>query len=686
LITKLALKRLPATALLLAAVLLFTHSVHWILPDVFGPLAAQVTDRLFTLRSSVESLRPDYDGTVVHIAIDDRTLGQSEDFYLGRDEYARVVRNLGPDVAVQLHDVIFAAPISEQEDRELEQATAEAGNVFYGAALGLTRRGGSGGGDSAGVLATELFERDRWVIGSDGDGSGLFGTTLRFATYPRLAAAAQGLGFLDVVADRDGTYRRAPLIARDGDRFVASLPLRAVCEYLGVEPQQIGLRPGRWLRLNGARRPGEDKPREIVIPVDRHGQMIINFVGPWGSMDHYSFDTVFHASDDRFELEDLREELRGKITVVSTVATGQGDIGPVPTDPVFPLSGLHANVMHSILNEEFLRELQSLQMMLIIELPLLVILLVGAMRLQSIPFIIFAAGLVLAYHVLAVVAFLFADTILNIPRPVIALVGSTVAVASYRYHVESKARAVLEGELAVAREIQLGVLPKTMPAVPGYDVSGMSLPATETGGDTFDLIPLGETRLVVLLGDATGHGVGPALSATQVRAMMRMATRLGADLDAIFTQINDQLEQDLPSNRFVTAFIGILDTESHRVTYYSAGQGPLLQYHAASGELEWFGSTSLALGMMSPAPGADSATVDLAPGDILALITDGVFEYENPSGELFDKAGVAKVVREHHAGPMLELQDRLLSAVQEYGRNVPQADDITMVLLRRLGG
>lgn len=682
--TKFAFERLPTTAGLLAAVLLLTHAAHWILPDVFGPLAAQVTDRLFTLRSSVELLRPDYDESVVHVAIDDQTLRQSEGFYLGRDEYARVIRNLGSDVAVQLHDVIFAAPISEEQDRELEQATRDAGNVFYGAALGLIRRGGSGGAGSTAAPPDQLTDRDRWTIPDVADAPGFFTASVIFPTYPRLSTAARGLGFLDIVADRDGSYRRVPLLARDRGRFVPSVALRAVCDYLGVGPDRIHVRPGRSIRLEGARFPAEAEPRDIVIPVDRSGQMIVNYIGPWGAMTHYSFATVLRASDDRFELEDLREELRGKIVVVSTVATGQGDIGPVPTDPVYPMSGLHANVIHGILSGEFLRELRPLEALFWVELPLLIILLIASVRLQSIPFVIFSVGLVAAYHVAAIVAFLFGDLILNIPRPVIVLVGSTVMVASYRYHVESKARSVLEGELAVAREIQLGVLPKKMPPLPGYDLAGMSRPATETGGDTFDLIALDEKRVVVLLGDATGHGVGPALSATQVRAMMRIAARLGAGLDDAFHQINDQLEQDLPSNRFVTAFLGVLDAESHRVTYHSAGQGPLLHFHAASGECEWLGSTTLALGLMSPAPGADAVHLDLAPGDILGLITDGVFEYENKAGEQFDNAGVERVVQANHTEAMSLLRDRLLEEVQTFGKDVPQADDITIVLVRRL--
>jgi phosphoserine phosphatase len=129
----------------------------------------------------------------------------------------------------------------------------------------------------------------------------------------------------------------------------------------------------------------------------------------------------------------------------------------------------------------------------------------------------------------------------------------------------------LDREIKLAREIQMSTLPSEMPRLLGYDMAGQFCPADETGGDTFDLVPLDQHRLFVLLGDASGHGIGPALSATQMTGMLRVALRLGADLDAIFAQVNNQLVEDLPEEHFVTAFLGILDTDRHAVSFHAAG-------------------------------------------------------------------------------------------------------------------
>jgi len=258
-----------------------------------------------------------------------------------------------------------------------------------------------------------------------------------------------------------------------------------------------------------------------------------------------------------------------------------------------------------------------------------------------------------------------------------------VAIEQNRLQQEVLAKEKLERELAVAREIQIGILPKKMPDFPGYDLAGVSRPADETGGDTFDLITVGPERLMLLLGDATGHGIGPALSVTQVRSMLRMAMRLGANLDDAFQNINDQLASDLADNRFVTAFLGLLDNTTHEISYHAGGQGPLMHYHSATGKTDWHGASTVPMGFMAGMPMKASRKMELAPGDILGLMTDGVFECENEDGEMYGEERVAALIHENRSLPMAELVDLILSTVTEYAGKMPQADDITILLVRR---
>jgi sigma-B regulation protein RsbU (phosphoserine phosphatase) len=243
----------------------------------------------------------------------------------------------------------------------------------------------------------------------------------------------------------------------------------------------------------------------------------------------------------------------------------------------------------------------------------------------------------------------------------------------------------LDREIKLAREIQMSTLPSEMPRLADYDMAGQFCPADQTGGDTFDLVPLEGDRLFVLLGDASGHGIGPALSATQMTGMLRVALRLGADLDAIFAQVNNQLVEDLPEEHFVTAFFGVLDINTHTVAYHAAGQGPLLHFQAATGECRWLTPTTFPMGFMRYPQVDPPQQLQLEPGDVLGLISDGVFECENPDGVMFGTEGVEAVLHERHDGSMSDVLARVLQAVHVFAAGHPQADDITIVLLARRG-
>jgi len=242
----------------------------------------------------------------------------------------------------------------------------------------------------------------------------------------------------------------------------------------------------------------------------------------------------------------------------------------------------------------------------------------------------------------------------------------------------------LEEEVEVAREIQFSTLPETMPQLPGYDVHGCFHPAQHAGGDLFDLIML-DGRLFILMGDATGHGFGPALSATQMQAMLRVAFRCGADLDAAYVHVNNQLEEDLPDDRFITAFVGFLDPQRHRLRYHSAGQAPILHWRARSGACAVLPPTTFPLGAMALDRAPDATALELEPGDLLALVSDGVFEYRDAGGEPFGVARVEAVLRGARGRPVARIADELLDAVRAHGAGMPQEDDITVVLLRRDG-
>ncbi len=238
-------------------------------------------------------------------------------------------------------------------------------------------------------------------------------------------------------------------------------------------------------------------------------------------------------------------------------------------------------------------------------------------------------------------------------------------------------------DLDIARDIQRGFLPRKQPQVLGYDVAGWNRPADETGGDCYDFIPLPDGRLVILLADATGHGIGPALIIGQCRSLIRAMFSVTDDLPAIVDRVNRLLCDDLTDNRFVTAFLGVLDPRRHCVEYISNGQGPLL--HISADAVDMRGASALPLAIV-PDAGAELERFELKTGDLLALLTDGFYETMNSRDEEFGDARTTDLLRTHRDRALTDVIAELHRAVCDFRQDRSQADDLTAILVRRAAG
>lgn len=224
-----------------------------------------------------------------------------------------------------------------------------------------------------------------------------------------------------------------------------------------------------------------------------------------------------------------------------------------------------------------------------------------------------------------------------------------------------------------------------------------SEPAEATGGDTYDLLATrrtgageamivndGAERPVMLLADAVGHGIGPALAVTQVRAMLRMAVRTGAPLADVINHLNDQLCDDLTDGRFITMWLAELDAATHALSSFSAGQGPLLHYVAAEHRVHALNADMLPLGVLSGLDIELPAPIALARGDLFAVISDGVFDAMNPAGEMFGTGRVTELLLASRQEPPARILERLREAVAVFTAGAPADDDRTAIVLNRM--
>jgi serine phosphatase RsbU (regulator of sigma subunit) len=274
---------------------------------------------------------------------------------------------------------------------------------------------------------------------------------------------------------------------------------------------------------------------------------------------------------------------------------------------------------------------------------------------------------------------------------------SRLALAHDQMREALRSLVKMEHDLQLAQEIQSDTFPDRMPALPGYQVDAWSEPADETGGDTYDVIglrgrgagcavdPPDPDAVLVLLADATGHGIGPALSVTQVRAMLRMAARLGAQLPAIAQHLNEQLCTDLRGGRFVTVWLGELDVHTHVLWSLSAGQAPIVHLHALDGRVEELSADTTPLGI-GPLDCDRATAIPLEPGDLVAVFSDGIYEAANPAGEPFGAERVRRLLLAHRHQSASELLAVLRDALHAFCAGRPAADDRTAIVVKRAAG
>ncbi len=272
-------------------------------------------------------------------------------------------------------------------------------------------------------------------------------------------------------------------------------------------------------------------------------------------------------------------------------------------------------------------------------------------------------------------------------RELLATLAGEVAPAlraaqiAHRQDVEARERERVEQELQTARRIQESLLPKTVPALDGWQIATCYQPAREVGGDFYDFIALDDDRLGIVLGDVTDKGIPAALVMATTRSMLRaVATQPAVTPGAVLAQVNDLLCPDLPTSMFVTCFYAVLTPASGRIQYANAGQDLPYLRHPDGGVAE-LRAKGMPLGLL-PDSTYDEHETTLAPGDSLLFFSDGIVEAHNPAREMFGLPRMKQLVAEHAAStpPIVYLLHELVAFT---GTDWEQEDDITLVALRR---
>ncbi|MBU0676253.1 MAG: adenylate/guanylate cyclase domain-containing protein [Proteobacteria bacterium] len=413
--------------------------VAWLLylslPGIFDIWSLHTNDYLFQLRYRLFGPRPVH-SSILHLDIDDSSIPKLPLSINDKKLYASLLQVLTEaNTAAVGVDMLFPQCLDQADCDLLVKATRSAGNVYYPLVIQPDTP------QAAATSGRQIPPRLLWQPQIRANATPITGHPV-FANFADLNEAARGIAHITCLPDRDGMFRRFPLLIRLADGFIPSLAFRMVCDFLKISPEKIEVTFGKEIILRGARFP-DGRVKDIIIPVDELGRIIVNFAGPWNdSFPHYSIADVLAAAEMPQTRDQLIDEFEGSLVLVSDSTTGGRDFGPVPLESMYPLSGLHATIASSILLQDFLRELNPASDVLL-QLVLCSLLLLFALKYRGTGFTVAGLTMLVLFIAGTVLAFLYQNMLINIVRPVVAIILALTSINIYKYILQEKERAFI---------------------------------------------------------------------------------------------------------------------------------------------------------------------------------------------------------------------------------------------------
>jgi len=256
-----------------------------------------------------------------------------------------------------------------------------------------------------------------------------------------------------------------------------------------------------------------------------------------------------------------------------------------------------------------------------------------------------------------------------------------MALENARLHREALEKQRMERDLAVARNIQQSLLPQTPPVVHGYDIWVTNEPCFECGGDYYDFLSLGPSTLLVVVADVEGKGVASALVMSNLQATLRALSMHLHSLEVLMLSLNEMMFNDTKSEKYLSCFLGLVDTKRNGLHYINAGHCPPILVSGVDGSFQKLEKGGTVVGLF-PDVEYERGSLQMAPGDILVLSTDGISEACNINEDEFETEGIAASVAKHRHLPAREIVSLVLAEVNEFARGGPHIDDKVLMVVK----
>jgi adenylate cyclase len=494
-----------------------------------------------------------------------------------------------------------------------------------------------------------------------------------------LDGAAAGLASINGPRDPDGVIRRLPMVVRIGEQLTPSLSVELLRVAAGIDELSMTVRDGQLVSLRIADR---------TIRTDGDGRVRPHFSPP------YKLRTV-SAADVLLDRAP-RDAFKNKIVIIGLAAVGLEDAVSTPIVAKSYGSDLHAQAIETILARTLLRRpdgMAGLEILFAIAISGLAVLVLPALSPNRAVVCVGVGGIMIAAASFG--AFAGGGFLVDLVTPLVGGGGTALGcltallVETDRHRRDLRASleeervraAKTAGELAAAKDIQLGMLPsaESLSKLPGQvRLRAFLEPARGIGGDLFDAFMLDERRLYFMVGDVTGKGVPASLFMALAKALSKsVLLREGAELEQAVMLANEEISRQNTAEFFVTALLGVLDIETGRVELCNAGhENPLVV--GSDGSIEVFemdGGPPLCAFEDFPYP---IEPITLAPGQTLVIITDGVTEAQSPDGGLFGRDNLIEVLTREPSG---EIIDDLVSTVRRFEAGAEATDDLTIMTI-----
>lgn len=251
-----------------------------------------------------------------------------------------------------------------------------------------------------------------------------------------------------------------------------------------------------------------------------------------------------------------------------------------------------------------------------------------------------------------------------------------------RLYEQEKSFATMQEQVRLASDIQLGLLPKKLPSLPGYDIAGKSIPAQLVGGDYFDFIRIDDSKMAICLGDVSGKGLPASLLMANLQATLRGQTLLTTSAKDCVVRSNMLLFESTSDEKFVTLFYGIVDFEHHDLRFCNAGHDNPFLLSLEEPRVRRLKTGGIVLSIMDSFP-FEEEIVPLHKGDILVVYSDGIPEAMNSKQELFGEEHLGEVLAANQNLSAAALIDKVIEAAKAHAGNWPQSDDMTLLVVKR---